>query len=273
MKKYLVILIAAFCISCSGNNKEPFTFVQLCDPQLGMGGYEHDMESLRQAVKQINELDPDFVVVCGDLVHHPNDSSYNDLLKITRKLNMKCYPVPGNHDVGNVPNDTTLAYYRKTIGKDYYDFNYNGYLFMMTDTQLWKVDVKNESEKQDRWFKETLKNQEADHKPVIVVGHIPLYLESPDEEEEYSNLPADKRTELLALFRQYNVKAFLTGHTHRTIIHNYENIQLVSGETTSKNFDHRQFGFRLWKVSPDTVIQQFVPLDTTAVVKSVTIIK
>ena len=32
---------------------EPFTFVQLCDTQLGMGGYEHDINTFRQAVSQI----------------------------------------------------------------------------------------------------------------------------------------------------------------------------------------------------------------------------
>jgi len=268
MKKNFIFLILLFCLSCSNNKKEPFTFVQLCDPQLGMENFEHDTKTLRQAIQQINALDPDFVVICGDLVNHPNDSTYAALLKITRKLKMKCYPVPGNHDVGNVPNDTTLAYYRKTIGKDYYDFTYNGYLFMMTDTQLWKVDVENESAKQDQWFKETLTNQAAGHKPVFVVGHIPLYVDSVDEQEQYFNFPPDKREELLSLFKQYNVAAFLTGHTHKTVINNYDNIQLVSGEVTSKNFDHRPFGFRLWKVSPDTVINQFVPLETTAVVDS-----
>ena len=56
---------------------------------------------------------------------------------------MPCYTAPGNHDVGNIPNDTSLKYYRKTIGKDYYKFKNKGYSFIVTNTQLWKVNVEN----------------------------------------------------------------------------------------------------------------------------------
>ena len=56
--------------SCSAKplpQQESFTFVQLCDPQLGMGGYEHDVETFTKVVERINELKPDFVAICGDL--------------------------------------------------------------------------------------------------------------------------------------------------------------------------------------------------------------
>ena len=42
-----------------------FTFVQLCDTQLGFGGYEHDLSAFKQAAKQINAMKPDFVVICA----------------------------------------------------------------------------------------------------------------------------------------------------------------------------------------------------------------
>jgi len=47
----LVILI----LSSSCSEREHFRFVQMCDTQLGMGGYEHDVKMFEQAVKQINE--------------------------------------------------------------------------------------------------------------------------------------------------------------------------------------------------------------------------
>ena len=53
----------------------------------------------------------------------------------------------------------------------------------------------------------------------------------------------------------------MSGHTHKLLVNNYENIQFVSGETTSKNFDERPYGFRLWDVSSDTIQHQFVPLN------------
>jgi len=212
------------------------------------------------AVKQINRLNPDFVVICGDLVNDRNDSSFADFKEIMGGFNMPCYTAPGNHDVGKVPNDTTLNYYRKTIGKDYYKFQHKGFLFIVVNSQLWKVDLESESEKHDNWFRETLNDKSINDNPVFVIGHYPLYVETLEEEETYHNLPLNKRKNVLNLFEQNNVVAYLTGHTHKTIINNYENIQLVSGGTTSKNLDITPLGFRLWEVSLDTTMHNFISL-------------
>lgn len=260
LTKYIILSLFVFCMSFTEKEKAAFTFVQLCDTQLGMGGYEHDIKTFRQAVKQINELNPDFVIICGDLVHNPTDSSYSDFKRIRNGFKMPCYCAPGNHDVGNIPNDTTLSYYRKTIGKDYYEFQNKGYSFIVTNSQLWKVDIKNESEKHDNWFKKTLKKQNHKQHPVFIIGHYPLYTVSADEEEGYFNLPMIKRQELLKLFQKNHVTAYLSGHTHKTVINQHKNIQLVSGETTSKNFDTNPLGFRLWQVSLDTIKHRFVSL-------------
>ena len=95
-----------------------------------------------------------------------------------------------------------------------------------------------------------------------MVGHYPLYVEAPEEEDAYFNLPSNTRKELLALYKKNGVVAVLAGHTHETVINDYAGIQLVSEETTSKNFDARPLGFRLWRVaSPTSVKHEFVPLE------------
>lgn len=271
LNKYIIIALLVFSISCTQREQKPFSFVQLCDTQLGMGGYEHDLKTLSQAVKQINELDCDFVVICGDLVNKADDSSFTDFINITKGFNIPCYLAPGNHDVGNIPNDTTLSYYRKTIGKDYYQFQHKNYSFIVTNTQLWKANVDIESEKHDNWFKETLKAQNSKQYPIFVIGHYPLYTESPEEEEQYFNLPVATRKRILELFKENNFVAYLSGHTHKLLINKYENIQLVSGETTSKNFDDRPFGFRLWQVSSDTIKHHFVALQPSVIKQGETV--
>lgn len=225
-----------------------------------MGGYEHDIETFKQAVKQINELDPDFVILCGDLVNNANDSTYADFMSIMKGFKVPCYLAPGNHDVGNVPNNETLSYYRKTIGEDYYNFQNKKHSFIVTNTQLWKAQVDHESEKHDKWFENTLKSECNKQHPTFVIGHFPLYTESPEEKEHYFNLPLTKRKRILELLKKYNVTAYLSGHSHKFITHNYEGIQLVSGETTSKNFDDRPMGFRLWHVFPSSAEHHFVEL-------------
>lgn len=257
---YILAVFLLLLLSCSGR-QQPFTFVQMCDTQLGFGGYDNDLKSFKTAVNRINALNPDFVVICGDLVHEPNDTSYRDFKKIMEDFNMPCYLASGNHDVGNIPNDSTLNYYRNTMGEDYYKFQHNGYSFMVTNTQLWKADIGDESKKHDNWFKKTLRIEKARNHQTFVIGHYPLFLKTINENEEYFNLPLTKRKELIELFEQNNVLAYLSGHTHKTVINHYKNILFISGETTSKNFDSKPFGFRLWTVG-DSINQRYVPLMT-----------
>ena len=257
---FTIIILLIIVTSCAKKEIKPFSFVQLCDTQLGMGGYEHDIATFNQAVKQINNLDSDFVVICGDLVNDASDSSYADFKHIIKKLNVPSYVAAGNHDVGNVPNDSTLKFYRETIGDDYYKFENKEHSFVVINTQLLKVDVDKESIKHSNWIKDILVSLKEKQQPVFVIGHYPLYTISPDEEEHYFNIPKEKRKELLKLFKENNVAAYLSGHTHKRTINNYENIQLVSGETTSKNLDSLPLGFRQWEVSSDTIIHHFVKL-------------
>lgn len=260
--RYLAVLSMLAFVSCGSPTNSNFSFVQICDPQLGMGGYGHDVAALRQAVIQINELECDFVVVCGDLVHHASDTAFSDFLRITDGLNKPCYLVPGNHDVGNIPNDTTLGYYRSRVGRDYGSFQCNGYGFILTNTQLWKNFIEEESAAHDRWFQKTLHRMHRKGLPVFVVGHYPLFVVHPGEEEAYFNLPEEKRRELLALFVEHQVVAYLSGHKHETLLNEYMGIDLVTGESTSRNFDQRPLGFRHWEVSGDSVSHHLVPLES-----------
>jgi predicted phosphodiesterase len=246
-------------VSCKKEVQLPFTFVQLCDTQLGMGGYEHDKRTFDQASVQINELNPDFVVICGDLVHHATDSSFADFNAIKAKIKTPVYCAPGNHDVKNKPTKASLEYYRQQIGEDYFGFDHKGFSFLITNSQLWKENVGEESVNHNTWFTSTLKEKGMDNE-VVAIGHYPLFVNEPNEKDAYFNLPIEKRQELLELFKENNVKAYLSGHTHKLVVNQIDGIQLVSGETTSKNFDKRPMGFRLWNVSKDTLIHRYIPL-------------
>ena len=76
--------------------------------------------------------------------------------------------------------------------------------------------------------------------------HYPLFVKAPDEKENYYNIEPEKRKELLELFKANGVVAMLAGHTHKLVINDYQGIQMVNEETTSKNFDKRPLGFRKW---------------------------
>lgn len=241
---------------------EGFSFVQMCDTQLGMGGYQHDVATFSLAVKQINAMPVDFVVICGDLVQTADEKSFADFNSIRSGFTLPCYCAAGNHDVGNVPTAASLKHYRETIGEDYYSIEHKGYTVVVANTQLWKTDVPVESEKHHAWFRKTLEAAKAKNSPVFVVVHYPLFLKSADEKESYYNLPVDRRREILDLCEKNGVVGFLAGHTHKQISNQYKGILLINGETTSKNFDKRPMGFRLWNVGADHSLEhRFVELE------------
>ncbi|HWI56354.1 MAG TPA: metallophosphoesterase [Bacillota bacterium] len=272
MKKPLLLAVATLvlfgmvgmgCHSHPTARKAPqsFDFVQMCDPQIGFSDYATDLGRFEESVKQINARHPDFVVICGDLVNGASQKSFTDFNAAKARLTIPCYCAPGNHDEGNTPTRQTLERYRKYEGKDYFSFEHKGCTFIVVNTQLWKAPLPGESEQHDAWVKKTLVAAAKKHQPIFIISHYPLFEKTADEPDAYFNLPLAKRQELLELFKRCGVVAMLSGHTHKTLIQNADGIQMVTSETTSRNFDNRPFGFRIWHVGPTRPYQhEFVPL-------------
>ncbi|MGO9203167.1 MAG: metallophosphoesterase [Limisphaerales bacterium] len=242
------LVLLAGCASVL-SQPQSFDLVQMCDPQIGFVDYAAEVARFRQAVRQVNELEPDFVLICGDLVEVPSRKSFADFNAAKAAFKVPCYCVPGNHDVGDAPTPESLRFYRQSIGKDYYCFEHKGCAFLVVNTQLWKVPVPEESARQDAWFKETLAGAAKKGRRIFVAGHIPLFARTPEEPNGHDNLPLEKRRELLSLFERYGVQLMLAGHTHRTLFVQYKATQMATSETTSLNVDLRPFGFRLWHIN------------------------
>jgi serine/threonine-protein phosphatase CPPED1 len=263
----LLFLLLAFSFALAASQrdtaKEAFMFIQVADPQLGKGGFEHDIVLFRKTVERINALKPDFVVICGDFVDDFDRQSVADFKKIKAELKVPSYLTPGNHELYYQPTAASLSRYRDNFGKDYFSFKHKGYTFVITDSQLWKSPLAGETEKMDAWFKETLKTAKDENSPIFMVQHIPLYLKQPDEPEEPNyNLPPAKRKELLDLMMNFGVVAVLGGHTQETVINNYQGIQLVNTGSATKNDDNSPPGFRIWQVnSPKSIKHEVVTLE------------
>jgi 3',5'-cyclic AMP phosphodiesterase CpdA len=245
-----LVLLAVLLAGCPSLFSQPqsFDLVQMCDPQIGFIDYAAELARFGQAVQQINELKPDFVLICGDLVNGPSRKSFADFNALKAAFKVPCYCVPGNHDVGDAPTPESLRFYRQSIGKDYYSFEHGDCTIIVVNTQLWKTFVPEESEKHDGWFKETLAAAAKKGRRIFVAGHIPPFARAPEEPNGHDNLPLEKRLELLSLFERYGVQLMLAGHTHRTLTLQYKETQIVTSETTSLNVDLRPFGFRLWHI-------------------------
>jgi len=255
------VTIAVLISGCAHQPPRPFSFVQMCDPQIGFENYEAELARLRQAVKQINTSQADFVVVCGDLVNKPDNKSFGDFNAVRGKSRVPVYCAAGNHDVGNEPTRESLMQFREKAGKDFFFFDHKGCRFVVLNTQLWKTPVAGETEKQDAWLIKTLAEASKKGRHVFVVMHYPPFVKAPEEADAYFNLPLEKRRELLSSFERAGVRAVLAGHTHTTSANKAGMIEVITSETTSKNFDKRPFGFRMWHVNADgSYTHEFVPL-------------
>jgi serine/threonine-protein phosphatase CPPED1 len=233
----------------------------MCDPQLGFTDYASDLGRFEQAIRQINTLHPDLVVICGDLVNAAKPQSFTDFNEAEARLTMPAYAAAGNHDVGNHPSHASLEQYRHLVGKDYYAVDHKGCLFVVVNSQLWKAPIAGETDKQDAWLAQTLEAAAKKQRRIFLVMHYPLFVKQPDEPEGYYNLPLPARRELLALLERYRVEAVLAGHTHTTSSNDYHGIQMVTSENTSRNFDKHPSGFRVWHVaSHPPSPNEFVPL-------------
>lgn len=92
----------------------------------------------RQAVGQLNRLDPTFVLSVGDLI----DGGTEDTLQLreewdsfdarTRKLKMPFFYLGGNHDLTNT---AMRSFWKDRYGPRYYYFKYRDVLFLMMDSE------------------------------------------------------------------------------------------------------------------------------------------
>lgn len=200
-----------------------YSFIHLSDPQFGMFGsfekhhsFEKETKLMQQAVDAINRLKPQYVLVTGDLVHDRNNlAQVAEYKRLTALIDKKIpvYEVPGNHDVGNDATVEDVEQYKKRFGADRFAFSYkNTYVIGINSNLIWAGNTPLERE-QAQWLQKELKKGQK-YKYRIVAGHHPIYVNQPDEKKTYENLPPEKRTEYLELFRNNKVDIYLSGHLH-----------------------------------------------------------
>uniref|UniRef100_A0A4W5KGY5 Calcineurin-like phosphoesterase domain containing 1 n=1 Tax=Hucho hucho TaxID=62062 RepID=A0A4W5KGY5_9TELE len=210
--------------------KGPFCFIQAADPQLGLmktwregdcdgGGDEwtDEVQLTQQAVEAVNKLSPrpKFMVLCGDLVHAMPSTRYREGqerdLKVALRGTDPSIPlvfVSGNHDLGNTPTPETVAQFCNAWGDDYFSFWVGGVLCLVLNSQLFfdASACPDLRDAQEAWLEGQL--QRASQGPgvtpkhVLVFQHIPLYLKTPDEEDDYFNLQTATRQSLIGRFKR-----------------------------------------------------------------------
>jgi 3',5'-cyclic-AMP phosphodiesterase len=273
--KILLILAVIFLHSCKAKDnikdRLPFSFVFMTDihllPELNA------VQGFKQAIDNVNKLNPDFVITGGDLIidaleqrYGRVDSLYNLYRETVQNLTMPVYNTMGNHEIygifSNSGADKLSSEYgekmfEKRLGKSYYSFDHKGWKFIIInsveDTKknsyIGKID-----ESQISWIKEELRKTDS-LTPIVISTHIPFITANTQKYvgttvANDSSAVISNGKDVVDLFKGHNLKLVLQGHLHTVEDIYIDGIHFVTGGAVSAAWwkgPHRGFeeGFML----------------------------
>jgi len=145
-------------VAVTADNGDDFTFVTLSDIHV----HERDNSTLfatqtnkgiceegdplffEEAIRQVNLIRPDFVLMLGDFIRgqrRPGEllSEYERFYEALLDLEVPAFLLPGNHD-GYINEIDGLRWYENNIGPLYYSFDTGGSHFACLNTYEWPED-------------------------------------------------------------------------------------------------------------------------------------
>jgi len=263
----MIFIVAGSALAQKNVSKTPWFFIQLTDPQFGMfdnnAGFEKETALYELAVAKINILNPDFVVITGDFVNDPNsDSQIKEFKQITAKINqgIPVFYTPGNHDLGQTPDQTSLKKYKKNYGSDKFSFEHKGSRVIGFNTSLIKAKLEKPEQNQYQWLAKQLKKSRGTQH-IVLFCHYPFFNNTVDEPPTYSNIEPVSREKYLNLFNNNKVNAIFSGHYHNNSLSTYGNMQLVTTSALGKPLGKAPSGMRIVKVYSDRIEHEYFGLD------------
>lgn len=272
MKKLIFVLLLITSIIWNAdaqkkNSGAPYFIIQVTDPQFGMynenKSFEKETELFEKAVSEINRLNPDFVVITGDLVNDKNNRSQVEEFKRIKsqiKPEIPVYLSPGNHDIGMPATQDDIAKYNSDYGSDRFSFRHKKSLFIGINSVIIKGDTPESEKKQFEWLKKELsKGKKAEH--IILFTHYPFFINSADEKESYSNISIKKREVYISLFNEQKVGAVFAGHLHNNGNALTGTMEMITTSSVGKPLGKAPSGMRVIKIYPDRIESSYYGLD------------
>ncbi len=255
----------------------------MADPQLGMFGsplwlalfgatwndddFAADAKLFEMAIAHANRLEPEFVVICGDLVNrvgHAGQIAEFQRIASTLSPSVPLYLVAGNHDVENRPTEESLRAYRETFGLDWYSFRHGAVYGIVLNSQLIDApgDVPHEAERQLAWLREELTraaSSGAEH--VLVFQHQSFFLEEPEEADQYFNIERESRAMYLDLLKSAGVEAVFAGHYHRNAHGRDGPLEMITTGPVGRPLGDDPSGFRIVAITRAGIRHEYFAIE------------
>ena len=256
----LAPLMAQDAPRAKDDRDDQVSIVQISDTHLGDHHAPHAPENLQHAVKMINDLHPDAIILSGDIGENPH--AWDEARSILKKLQAPLYYAPGNHDVHSHDVDR----YRSVFGKDYYEFQVKFVHFVVIDSELLgnydvydakspaplPPETEDESERMLSWLNGLREESPTSKQVVIGVQHIPIFHDGkfPDP-KPYWVISEPYRSKEMKALRQLGIKDMLVGHWHNGRVFEGEGIIWHVAPSTAWLPWGGELGFAVHTISHD----------------------
>ncbi len=275
-----------------------WSFVYIADIQPGSPrSYRFNpawMENWLTAKKQIMDLNPEFVLIGGDITRDGtiHDGEFEEMKNEFDSMGIEYHAIPGNMDVGNkctnvqgavagrrdpelnITSDN-LRRYEQFFGSSQWSFVHNnlrvtGFCDMLMGSGL--------PEEKELWefLKSLSKQPRCEHH--IILTHYAMFVQTPDEKqydlskldeyyEWYFSLDKVHRERLLPIFHECGVNRMITGHIHCRKDFEFDGISYnLSPGTCFGQWDDKwsdgcnDLGFYFYTVNGTEMSKEFIPL-------------
>lgn len=273
MTQKITILIVFSFFLCSVYAQDGFRFIFMADV------HYHDKngapKAFDMAMDTINKLNPEFILVGGDMLYDALRRSQEEaekqselFLEKISKSNAPIYYAIGNHDHFAVYNrkieiDHPLygkKLYEKYFGPRYYSFDHKGWHFITLDDMVLTEDRKyigRLDSVQLEWLRQDIE-QIADATPVVIMAHVPLITTLSQwygggTNANNSRIAIENSEEILQLFKNKNLRLILQGH-----IHYYEVLHILDKTTV---ISAPSFSGKWWTGKMNDMEEGFLQID------------
>jgi len=269
---FLIFIIQITLVSC----RNEFSFIFLPDIHLRPDSLVE--KSFDIMVRQVNNLHPDFIITGGDMIYtakNLDEKKAGHLFDFMdhkfREFKMPVYYTMGNHETVGILAESGMdvshpmwgkGMYEKLYGKRFYSFTHSGWKFFILDGIKVLEKERNYTQEVDsiqiEWLRNELISTEKST-PLVISIHTPLVNPHAIENSQ-SQLLSRNSENVLALFKEHNLKMVLEGHTHLYMNLQSDGINYISGGSTSYASDSNinNDGFVLVKVKKDHPYVRFV---------------
>lgn len=207
--------------------------------------------SLQVVLEQVKAVQPDLILLTGDLSQDETPESYQQLQNLCRSLAAPIYWLPGNHDIPALMQQCL----KEAPFSSQKSFQQNGWNFVLLDSTLPRC-VYGELDATDLGGLEQ-QLQAIDRPTLIALHHPPLAIGS----SWMDSIGLKNPQALFAVLQRYpQVKLVLFGHIHQAFDQLHQGVRYLGTPSTCVQFQPQRNemaidtlapGFRLLHLYPD----------------------